>query len=131
MPLGRYLMFIGSLLLALLFVSNWYFPNLSVEPARADVDRSIIRIHSQHKWPEAIVFDTTQPTIIPPPVETADIPVRKSSRDALALAAPMPAAAASKPAIEPKPVARKRPAKAVRMTARQPDGYVGTFPSSW
>jgi hypothetical protein len=130
-------MFTGSLLLALLFLSDWYFPALSAGPARADVDRSIIRIHSGHKWPEAIVFDTTQPTITPPPVETADLPVKKSPRDALALAVPS-TAAASKPTSEakearnePRLVARKHPARAVRMTARQTDGYVGTFPPGW
>ena len=57
MPLFRYLACTGSVLLALLFLSDWYFPKFLAEPARADVDRSIIRIHSRHRWPDALVFE--------------------------------------------------------------------------
>jgi hypothetical protein len=51
-------------LLALLFVSDLYLPKL---PA-ADWGNSrsaIIRIHSDQKWPERIVYDTSLPTIVP------------------------------------------------------------------
>jgi hypothetical protein len=64
MPLARYFTFVGSLLLALLFLADWYFPKLVAAPARAGVDKTIIRLHSAHKWPEAIVFDTTLPTLV-------------------------------------------------------------------
>ena len=67
MPLARYFTVAGSLLLALLFLADWYFPKLVVTPARAGVDKTIIRLHSAHKWPEATVFDTSLPTIVPPP----------------------------------------------------------------
>jgi hypothetical protein len=131
MPLFRYRACTGSVLLALLFLSDWYFPKFLAEPARADVDRSIIRIHSRHRWPDALVFDTNQPTINPPAVETADIPVKKSPRDALALAAPLPAAVAAKPVSEARPVIRKRPTKTVHLTARQADGFPPAFTSGW
>jgi len=61
-----YFAFVGSMLLMLLFVFDWYLAHSPAKAERADVDRSIIRIHSQHKWPSAVVFDTSQPTIIPP-----------------------------------------------------------------
>jgi hypothetical protein len=67
MPLARYFTFAGSLLLALLFLADWYFPKLVAPPATAGVDKSIIRLHSAHKWPEATVYDTSLPTIVPPP----------------------------------------------------------------
>ena len=67
MPLIRYFTFAGSLLLALLFLADWYFPKLVASPATAGVDKSIIRLHSAHKWPEATVYDTSLPTIVPPP----------------------------------------------------------------
>ncbi len=85
MPLGRYFAFTGSLLLALLFLADWYIPK--VAPATvADVDRTIIRIHSAHKWPEAINIDTSLPTIVPPTTtvvaETAARPAPPASRRA-------------------------------------------------
>jgi hypothetical protein len=66
MPLARYFLCVGGVLLALLFASNAYLPNLPM-PASVDgsVDKSVIRIHSDRKWPERVVFDTQQPTIIP------------------------------------------------------------------
>ena len=67
MPLARYFSVVGSLLLALLFLADWYFPKLVAAPATAGVDKTIIRLHTAHKWPEATVFDTSLPTIVPPP----------------------------------------------------------------
>jgi hypothetical protein len=67
MPLARYFAVVGSLLLTLLFLADWYFPKLVAAPATAGVDKTIIRRHSAHRWPEATVFDTTLRTIVPPP----------------------------------------------------------------
>lgn len=64
MPLARYFLYVGGVLLALLFISDAYLPQLPVV-VRADPDRPVIRIHSDRKWPERVVFDTSQPTIIP------------------------------------------------------------------
>src|ERR1700674_158932 len=85
MPLGRYFTFMGGALLALLFFADWYLPELTAKPDRAGVDKSVIRIHTAHKWPEAIVFDTSLPTPAPPPLITAELPARPTARDALAL----------------------------------------------
>jgi hypothetical protein len=41
-------MFVGSILLALLFVAGWHLPQFPAEPARADVDAGI-RFHARHK----------------------------------------------------------------------------------
>ena len=59
MPLRGYFLYIGSALLALLLILNWYFPQPDAGPVRSDVDRSTIRIHSTHRWPQAVVIDTT------------------------------------------------------------------------
>jgi hypothetical protein len=66
MPLARYFAFVGGLLLALLFLADWYFPTPAAAPATTGVDKTIIRLHSAHRWPESIVFDTSLPTIVPP-----------------------------------------------------------------
>jgi|SRR5215211_789036 len=100
MPLGRYLAYTGGVLLALLFVIDWYLPRPVVEPGHVDIDRSTIRIHSMHKWPGAVVYDTSQPTIVPPaPAVEAEAPVPSAPREAIASAPePEPAPAAAPPA---------------------------------
>ena len=62
MPLLQYFSWVGSFLLAGLLAANWC---VSVPTARAThpdvpLDQKItIRIHTDHKWPERVVFDTT------------------------------------------------------------------------
>jgi hypothetical protein len=58
MPLARYFLWVGGVLLALLFVADACLPTLPVAEARTDVPPPIIRIHSERKWPDRIVFDT-------------------------------------------------------------------------
>jgi len=67
MPLMRYFGFVGSALLLLLFVLDWYLPQPVVEPVRAVTDKPVIRIGSIEKLPERVVIDTSLPTIVPPP----------------------------------------------------------------
>ena len=65
MPLARYFFLVGGVLLALVFISDFYFPKSPIAE-RGDIDRQVIRIHSDQKWPERVVFDTNLPTITPP-----------------------------------------------------------------
>src|SRR6202023_4221886 len=68
MSLLRSFFFVGGTLLALLFVVDATLPKVTeVEQVRvdADTDKPIIRIHSDRKWPERVVFDTSLPTIVP------------------------------------------------------------------
>jgi hypothetical protein len=64
MPLARYFLFVGGVLLALLFISDAYLPKLPVVDM-ATTELPVIRIHSDRKWPERVVYDTSLPTIIP------------------------------------------------------------------
>jgi hypothetical protein len=120
MPLGRYFVFTGTLLLALLFLADWYMPHPAAPPVRAEVDRTVIRLHSGHKWPERIVIDTSLPTIVPPPAMIAEnLPDRspppvRSMRAAFAQVTPPRAVA---PAIAAKS-APKRRIRTVRAGAR-------------
>jgi hypothetical protein len=67
MPLVRYFIFVGGVLLALLFIADAYLPRLpATERTAAAADLSVIRIYSDRKWPERVVFDTTLPTVTPP-----------------------------------------------------------------
>jgi hypothetical protein len=72
MPIGRYIAWVGASLIALLFAVDWYLPNSPPEPADEAVNRPVIRIASIQQPPERIVFDTNQPTIVPPPTLFAE-----------------------------------------------------------
>ena len=60
MPLARYFSFVGGVLLALLFILDACFPKPPVA-AKAKVYPPVIRIYSDRKWPERIVYDTSLP----------------------------------------------------------------------
>jgi hypothetical protein len=60
MPLLRYFLFVGGSLLALLFVVNAAFPTVPLpETLTSGSDLPPARIHSERKWPERMVFDTS------------------------------------------------------------------------
>ena len=71
MPLARYFFYVGGVLLALLFIADAYLPKLPVAH-RVDKDSYSIRIHSDRKWPERIVYDTSLPTITPPQIASTE-----------------------------------------------------------
>ena len=137
MPLGRYFASVGSVLLALLYLADWYLPRQDAMPAGADADRTVIRLHSAHKWPERIVIDTSLPTIVPPPAKVADNlpesspPAVRSPGAAYALLTP---AQAAQPAIAPKPAPKRRTrtARAVgRATGFETTEFRNPFAMSW
>jgi hypothetical protein len=64
-PLFQYFGWVGSFLLAALFATNWCCSAPIARAPLSDVplDQKIhIRIHTDHKWPERVVFDTTRST---------------------------------------------------------------------
>ena len=72
MPIGRYMAWVGTALLALLFVTNWFLPASLAEPLGDEINRPVIRIASIQQRPERIVIDTNLATIVPPPTLSAD-----------------------------------------------------------
>lgn len=67
MPLGRYFAWVGAFLLGALFVADWCLP-APVHAPRSEVppyERTNLRIRSDHRWPERIVFDTTATRVAP------------------------------------------------------------------
>jgi hypothetical protein len=97
MPLARYFLFVGGVLLALLFISDAYLPQVPVAVS-ANADLPVIRIHSDRKWPERVVFDTSVravapvqtakvekvEAVAPAPATVADISAKVRVRDAFA-----------------------------------------------
>ena len=90
--------YVGGVLLTLVFILDACLTKLPVMES-AQVNSPIIRIHSDRKWPERIVFDTTPPMIapaktaivedrVPSPVTATDVAVKEREREAFALMQP-------------------------------------------
>ena len=129
MPLAGYFVFVGGALLALLFISDQYFPKLPTADW-GDSRSAIIRIHSDRKWPERIVYDTSLPTVVP--AQIANIEAKVAAPEIVASTAEREAFAQLQPSsqlfdakkIEPKPqrhhkIAKRRAAPPARLAARQ------------
>ena len=97
MPLARYFLYVGGVLLTLLFILDAWLTKFPVMEAQANLP--VIRIHSDRKWPERIVFDTSVPTIVPAPTaivedrvpgpwKVADVSAKEGEREAFALMQP-------------------------------------------
>lgn len=161
MPLLRYFVFVGGTLLALLFVSDAVLPKQPLPSflnvASSDLPR--MRIHSERKWPERIVFDTSVPTVKPamvaeaqpaaaPTAEIAAVAPKARVREAFAQLMPPASAGEAKSeykgdsgtgqapakAAEARPqakrkVAKARPSRPLMLVAQQP--HFGLFGSTW
>jgi hypothetical protein len=67
MPIRQYFLGVGSFLLAALFAANWWIPAPVARP-HSEIppnQRVNLRIRSDHKWPERVVFDTTHSGLSP------------------------------------------------------------------
>ena len=61
MPIRQYFSWVGSVLLVALFAANWWLPGAAVDSHSAIPPNEMVnlRIRSDQKWPERVVFDTT------------------------------------------------------------------------
>jgi len=132
-PIGRYLAFVGSLLLAMLFIADWLLPMGPTQRVTSgEANKPIIRIKSDYKWPERIAFDTSAPTIVAqtPPI-VADAPVTRPPREAFALlAAPVPEVSETPPPVRTKRKVAKR-APHSRWAAYRPVTRAEALPAGW
>jgi hypothetical protein len=88
MPLLRYFLFVGGSLLALLFFVNAEFPTEPLPSVlTSDSELPAVRIHSEQKLPDRVVFDTR---VAPTP---------RAPETVVAMAQPAPAGAALPPAV--------------------------------
>jgi hypothetical protein len=117
-PIAKYFVFVGSALFLLLLTADLFLPELpAIFPDQPKyIDRASIRIKSMRKWPEKIVFDTGQPTIVPGAAPmVADLALR--SPDDVSDGPAVEALATSKPTARP-PAAQRSPVQAKRKLAR-------------
>jgi hypothetical protein len=132
-PIGRYVAFVGSLLLAMFFIADWLLPMSPTQSVTSgEANKPIIRIKSDHKGPERIAFDTSAPTIVAQtsPV-VADAPVPHPPREAFALlAAPVPEVSETPPPVRTKRKVAKR-APHSRWAAYRPAARAEALPAGW
>ena len=123
MPVARYFLFIGGVLLALLFAIDALAPQQVAVASNtaSSIDKTVVRIRSDQKLPEKVVYDTSLPTIVPPSATVqvaaaapAATPAQARVRDTLAQFVP---AEAKKP--EPQ-VQRKRKVATRHVTQPSP-----------
>jgi hypothetical protein len=144
MPLARYFLYVDGVLLTLVFMLDACLTGLPVSES-AHVNSPIIRIHSDRKWPERIVFDTTLPTIVAAqaaiakdrvtsPAAVTDVSVKEREREAFALMQPSDAKRLQPPDPGRRELKQQRPRKIVKrhvpprsiLVARQPQfGWFG------
>jgi hypothetical protein len=116
MPVARYFLFVGGVLLALLFFVDAGSPKLPVtDTTTTAIDLTAQRIRSDQKWPERIVFDTSLPTIVPPQAAKteASVPAPTNIAEFSAKARVRETFAQFRPADEKKPEAKLPPKRKV------------------
>src|SRR5260221_14783681 len=110
---ARYFLSVGGVLLALLFIADAVAPKVPAAATDSNdlgIDKAVIRIHTDRKWPERVVFDTSIPAtivpaqtvkaeaVVPPPTPAADVSAKTPVREAFAqFVAPEPKKPEAKP----------------------------------
>ena len=138
MPVARYFMFVGGALLALLFLIDAYVPSqaLVVSHSAPSVDRNVVRIRSDAKLPERVVYDTSLPTIVPPaskvqvaaapqPPAAGDITAQARVRDTFAQFVPVDVKKPEPQAQRKRKVAKSRANPPMRLAQQQHFGFFG------
>jgi hypothetical protein len=143
MPVARYFLFVGGVLLALLFVIDALAPpQLAVASQASSVDRVTLRIRSDQKWPERVVYDTSLPTITPPaatiqaaaaPPPVVDALAQARVRNSFAQFAPAEAKKLELQAPRKRKIAKARPNPSVRLAQQSHFGFFGApnWNSTW
>ena len=141
MPVARYFLFVGGVLLALLFVIDALVPaDLAVAShAAPSIDKSVVRIKSDRKLPERVVYDTSLPTIVPPaakvqvaatpPAPAADATAQARVRDTVAQFVPAEAKKVDPQVQRKRKIAKSRSAPPMRLAQQSHFGSFGS--STW
>jgi hypothetical protein len=147
MPVFRYFLYVGAALVVMLFAINAYAPQppAPVQANAPGFDHTSIRITSNRVPEDPIVYDTSQPTIVPPRVQVAEAkPVESRTAatkdirvEAMAQIDTPPKPAVSKPKPKPRKIARHEYPRqhyqqyAQRQAWAQQSFFPNFFGSSW
>ncbi|WP_128926441.1 hypothetical protein [Bradyrhizobium guangxiense] len=123
MPIIRYFVFVGGLLLALLFAADRYLPAPVERTGPSDPDRTIIRIKSARSLPDKIVFDTSQRYEAPMIAQADPIPEEppREAREAMAAVPAAPSGEARKEAPARAAAVLTHPKRSAKLQKRTPD----------
>ena len=124
MPIIRYFVVVGALLLVLLFAADRYLPVPVEQAGPSEPDRTIIRIASARSLPEKIVFDTRPRADLPTIAQADPLPEesRQQVREAMAAMPVAPAAEAKKETpVRATAAARPHPKRSAKLQKRTPD----------
>lgn len=146
MPVLRYFMYVGGTLLALLFVIDSLVPKQVAVASNdaAAVERPTVRIRSDQKLPERVVYDTSIPTLVPaktqvataePAAPASEMSAQARVRDTFALFVPQPEpkkAAAVRHEVKSEPQVAVVPQKMAAQTPKKPKsaGKLNPAPAS-
>ena len=139
MPVARYFLFVGGVLLALLFAIDALVPPQVAVASHAapGIDKTVVRIRSDQKPPERVVYDTSLPTIVPlaatvqvaaavAPPAVADASAQARVRETFAQFVPTEA---KKPEAQVqrkrKVVAKSQSAPPIRIAQQSQNGFFG------
>ena len=154
MPVARYFLFVGGVLLALLLAIDALVPQPAAVASQSasSVDKTVVRIRSDQKPPERVVYDTSLPTIVPPravtaqavapsPPAVADAAAQARVRETFAQYVPSEAKKSEPQVQHKRKVAKSRPAapaqvaqpRQVRVAQQSHFGFFGgsTWNSTW
>ena len=123
MPIIRYFIFVGGLLLALLYAADRYLPAPVEQAGQSEPDRTIIRIKSARILPEKIVFDTSPRAEVPIVAQadpTPEDPPRKV-REAIAAVPAAPSGETRKETPVRAAAVRTPPKRSAKLQKRTPD----------
>jgi hypothetical protein len=147
MPVARYFLFVGGVLLALLFALDAYAPQqvAVASNSAASIDKTVVRIRSDQKPPERVVYDMSLPTIVPPASTTqvatapavplADINAQARVRDTFAQFVPAEAKKLGKQ-FEPQAPRKRKVVRVAKSRSPQPirvaqQQHFGFFGNTW
>ena len=137
MPVVRYFLFVGGVLLALLLALDAFAPQqVAVASNTAPgVDKTVVRIRSDQKLPERVVYDTSLPTIVPPAatvqaaaalvVPNAEATAQARVRDTFAQFVPAESKKLEPQVQRKRKVAKVRANPPVRVAQQSPFGFFG------
>ncbi|MCK1625911.1 hypothetical protein IVA98_22630 [Bradyrhizobium sp. 160] len=121
MPIIRYFVFVGGLLLALLFAADRYLPAPIEHEDATDPDRTTIRIRSARSLPEKIVFDASPRNDVPKIAQDEPIPEPQQVREAMAaMPAAPPAQFKKEPPARISAEPRPHPKQSAKLSKRVP-----------
>jgi hypothetical protein len=123
MPIFRYFVFAGALLLALLFTAHRYLPAPVEQADRSDPDRTVIRIASARSLPEKVVFDTRLQANVPQVAQAEPTPKdpQEQVRQAMATMPATPSAEVKEPPTRAYAQVRPHPKRAAKPSTRAPE----------